>query len=158
MTKTITVEGSKFKVITQDELTDKLVKTLERNLESICKYEIYEDYLWESILESDLFTYHQTKSGQINGIMMMDIHKSYLYIEMICSKKKGIGSKLLKVAEKVAKKYKKRTIKLTSVDGAEKFYMKKGYIHSTRPCVKRPKIKRKFDVYEDGYPMAKCIG
>lgn len=156
-TKIIQLEGDKFKVVTQGELTNRLVKLLERNLSNICRNEIYEDYLWEAILESDLFVYHQTKSGQINGIMMIDLHKNHLFVEMICSKRRGLGSKLLKVAEKIAKQKDKKVIKLVSVDGAEKFYMKKGYIFTQRPCVRNPKIKQKFNSYDDGYPMSKCV-
>lgn len=156
-TKTIQLEGDKFKVVTLWNLTNRVVKLLERNLENICRNTIYADYLWEAILNSDLFIYHQTKSGQINGIMMIDIHKRHLFVEMICSKRRGLGSKLLKVAEKVAKQKEKKVVKLVSVKGAEDFYMKKGYLFTERPCVRSPRIKRKFDRNQDGYPMSKCI-
>jgi len=43
------------------------------------------------------------------------------------------------------------------VNTAEKFYLKHGYMHTTKPCVRNPKIKRKFNRSDDGYPMAKCI-
>lgn len=155
--KSIQINYDKFIVRTQDEITDRLVKKLERNLNRICRDEIDEDYLWEAILESDIFVYHETNTKQINAVMMIFMKKKYVKVEMLCSKRRGLGSKLLRVADKIAKQKRKKMIKLISLSGNETFYMKNGYAFTKNPCARNPTIKRKFDQDEDGYPMTKCV-
>ena len=136
------------------ELLDKL----QRVFDNVCKDVIDYDIKKESDSD-DTFLISYTKTKQINAFAIIrEFRRNRIYIHLICSKQKGLGSKMIKTIEKIAKKCKKyKVIEVHSVDDAIKFYKRFGYIESSKPCEIKPKIKRRIFLQDDLYRLTKCI-
>lgn len=78
------------------------------------------------------------------------------YIRLICSNEKGLGTKLLEAAKKVAKKLGYKNLSLSSVSSAETFYLARGFFVSNEDVCKDKKPKFSTDG-EDMVRMTTCL-
>jgi hypothetical protein len=109
---------------------------LEWSGENLCKT-ISKDYILEELESTDIVllsasvTNNKTRSKQLSkklcGFVLIKIRKDHLYISVICGLP-GIGGKLIKKTETLAKKMNKKKIKLDSMDAPIGFYLKNGYL------------------------------
>lgn len=135
-----------------------LLGKLQKVFDKVCKNAI--DYEIKKETDSDdTFLISYTKTKQINAFAIIrDFRRNRVYIHLVCSIKKGMGAKMIKTIEKIAKKCKKyKAIEVHSVDDAIKFYKRFGYIESSKPCEVKPKIKRRIYADDELYRLTKCI-
>ena len=107
----------------------------------LCSYTVNPGYIMENYKDSDisfvLFSnisvpYNLRKKNtppiSICGLLFLNNMKKHnaLYIPLICAKS-GLGGSLIELAEETAKKFKKKQVRLTSIDQPIGFYLKLGY-------------------------------
>ena len=135
-----------------------LLDKLQRVFDKVCKDVIDYDITKESDSD-DTFLLSYTKTKKINAFAIIrEFRRNRIYIHLICSKKKGLGSKMIKTIEKIAKKCKKyKVIEVHAIDDAINFYKRFGYIESSKPCEIKPKIKSRIYVDDELYRLTKCL-
>lgn len=135
-----------------------LLDKLQKVFDNVCKDKIDYDVKKQTDPD-DTFLLSYTKTKKVNAFAIIrEFRKNRIYIHLICSKKRGLGSKMIKTIEKIAKKCKKyKVIEVHAIDEAINFYKRFGYIESSKPCEIKPKIKRRIYVDDDLYRLTKCI-
>lgn len=135
-----------------------LLDKLQKVFDNVCKDKIDYDITKESD-SNDTFLLSYTKTKQINAFAIIrEFRRNRIYIHLICSTKKGMGAKMIKTIEKIAKKCRKyKVIEVHAIDEAINFYKRFGYIESSKPCEVKPRIKRRIYIDDELYRLTKCI-
>jgi hypothetical protein len=88
------------------------------------KYVLRDYYAW-SLLPDELVVLHQVAGG-IAGIIEMTVNENHMMVEMVARNTlvaaSGVGTRLMSVAENVARQLGKDEIRLESLDGVVAWY------------------------------------
>lgn len=133
-----------------------IVRKVQEMFDKVCKDNIDINFQ-NNINDDDILIVNFTKTKQINAFALIsEYRKNRMYIDIICSKRRGLGRKMLNLIEKIAKRRKRiKIIEVHSLKDSINFYKKNNFIESSNPC-KPSKIKRK--VYgNELIRLTKCI-
>ena len=120
------------------------LKVIADNAERLCANDVDPGYirryslpkadviLVNMIMPSPTQTRSKSISIKLNGFVIMQIKKDYIFIDVICAS--GVGKVLLSKVEKIARQRKKKYIVLNALPHVINFYKKLGFVHGEKVC------------------------
>lgn len=143
-----------------------------------CKNSIEDDFIRQGVKNTHYYVVaFDHKSQDICGFLFLHRYQSWSpklgnhtfgYVDLVCSKCKGTGKGLMKLAETFCRELKCKYIKLNALDKQIGFYERLGYEHKQQPCFQKTTERRmsyarnrrtneKLNVDNLGVKMSKCL-
>ncbi len=141
-----------------ERLDSKTFKSMKSELfehvknQDMCRSRIGPSYLKNAILKGKYILISKTENS-ITGFAVLEFKESSLYISLICSGEKGVGTRMMDAVFEYALTNKNiEYITLDSVSEAYEFYLKKGFKlycpeGSICPMYKKNTLKNKWSLF-----------